>query len=147
MIDTKRKILVTILSALIILAFAVTANAYVLPDNKSGKGDSQQSEKCREKHHDKYHKLSKSILLQNLGLTKEDVKAARKSGKSIIDLAKEKGKTLDQIKAAMIDAKTKAISEAIKDGKISKEEGDKKLTKIKDKISNWDGTVKHKNKE
>jgi hypothetical protein len=144
----RKRLLSLMLSVIFILMFGVATNASLIPlDGKVNK-DSKTIEKCKKEYDGKYHELSRSILLQNLGLTKEEVEKARESGKSIVDLAKAKGMTLDQIKAAMLDAKTKSVDQAVKDGKISKEEGANKIARMKKKISKWDGSVmpKHHHK-
>lgn len=142
----KKNKISAVMCIVIILIFGIASNVYALQPNNSENKNYSKSEKCKKNHNDKYHKLSKTLLLQSLGLKENEVKAARKSGKSIVDLAKEKGKTLEEIKAAMIDAKIKAIDQAVKDGKLTKEEGEKKAARIREKITNWDGSVKHKHK-
>jgi hypothetical protein len=64
---------------------------------------------------------------QILNMTDAELKAATASGKSIADIAKEKNvdvqKVIDAEKAAITDA----INQAVKDGKITQAEADKRL--------------------
>ena len=48
-----------------------------------------------------------------LGVTEEQLQTAREAGKSLADIAKEKGKTTDGLKAAMLAAVTKAADAAV----------------------------------
>ncbi|MCM8712062.1 YckD family protein [Clostridium sp. SYSU_GA19001] len=82
-----------------------------------------------------------------LGLTKEDIEAARKSGKTIFDLAKEKkGLSPEQVKDIMIKSKTEHINKKVSEGKITKEKADEIITKMKERMKNWDGKLKDKSK-
>lgn len=81
-----------------------------------------------------------SILKDKLKLTDADITKARESGKTLRDLALEKGMTEDQFKQAMIDSKNKSIDEAVKNGTLTKEEGDKIKATIKNNVQNCDGT-------
>jgi hypothetical protein len=92
--EVKKNKLTIFLSVLIILMLSFTTNALALKNAPNDNKDNKKNGMFMKKHNCKYHKLNKDILLQNLGLTKEDAENAKKSGKSIFDLAKEKGKSL-----------------------------------------------------
>jgi hypothetical protein len=64
-----------------------------------------------------------------LGVTEEQLRTARESGKSLADIAKEKGKTTDGLKAAMLAAVTKAADAAVTAGKLTKEQRDALVAK------------------
>lgn len=81
-------------------------------------------------------------LVNKLGLTKNDIENARSNGKTLFDLAKEKGYTPDQVRKMAIEIKTDTINKAVTDGKISKEQGDTALKNMSEKISKWDGSIK-----
>jgi lipoate-protein ligase A len=89
------------------------------------------------------HKTKGFKFLKNLGITREEVKAARSSGKTIFDLAKEK-KNLspDQVKEMMIKEKTEDINKKVSEGKITKEKGEEIISRMKTRIQNWDGKLK-----
>lgn len=142
----RKKLVTTIFSLMIILIFSIAASGYAPQSSSKPNLERSKSEKCKGQHGGKYHELSKTLLLQKLGLTKEEVKAARESGKGFMELAKEKGNTPDMVKTKMIEAKTEAINQAVKDGKLTKDEGDKKIIRMKERVKNWDGSMKHKSK-
>lgn len=64
-----------------------------------------------------------SILKNNLGMTDKEITDGLNSGKTMYDLAKEKGMTEEQFKAALLEERNKAVDKAVADGKITKEEG------------------------
>lgn len=129
---------------MVIVSLIASINIPALGTTVPDKQNANTNYSHEKKPHDKYHKLSKELLLQKLGLTENEVKKGRDSGKTLLDIAKGKGITLDKFKEAMISAKTEAIKQAVKDGKLTEKEGSKKITEIQDKIKNWDGTMKHK---
>ena len=59
-----------------------------------------------------------------LGVTEEQLQTAREAGKSLADIAKEKGKTTEGLKAAMLAAVTKAADDAVTAKKLTKEQRD-----------------------
>ncbi|WP_297418397.1 hypothetical protein [Clostridium sp.] len=65
-----------------------------------------------------------SVLKNKLGMTDGEISAGFNSGKTMYDLAKEKGMTEDEFKAALLEERNKAIDEAVANGKITKEDGD-----------------------
>lgn len=64
-----------------------------------------------------------SILKNNLGMTDKEITDGLNSGKTMYDLAKEKGMTEEQFKAALLEERNKAVDKVVADGKITKEEG------------------------
>lgn len=86
-------------------------------------------------------------LLKDLGLTGEDLKKAEESNKTIFDLAKEKGYSEKQVKEMLIKNKTDAINKAVEDGDLTREKADKIIEKVKEKTSNWDGSLKRPEKK
>ncbi|KAJ52937.1 hypothetical protein BD780_000308 [Clostridium tetanomorphum] len=87
-----------------------------------------------------------SILKDKLKLTDEDITKAREAGKTLKDLALEKGMTEDEFNQAMIDSKSKAIDEAVKNSTITKEEGDTIKENLKSNINNCTGSCGQMNK-
>lgn len=63
-----------------------------------------------------------NILKSKLGLSDSDIINAKNSGKTLYDLATEKGMTQDQLKEALLQERTKAIDTAVTNGTITKEE-------------------------
>jgi lambda repressor-like predicted transcriptional regulator len=65
-----------------------------------------------------------------LGLKPADVVAQLRSGKSLADIAKAQGKTVDGVKTAITDAATKQLDAAVTAGKLTKDEETKLLDKL-----------------
>jgi len=64
-----------------------------------------------------------SVLKNKLSLTDKQITDGLNSGKTVYDLAKEKGMTQEQFQAALLQEKSKAIDESVTKGTITKEEG------------------------
>lgn len=69
-----------------------------------------------------------------LGVTQQELRDAITSGKTLADVAKDKGKTTDGLQKAMLDAVTKSADQAVKDGKLTKEQRDALVAKAPDWI-------------
>lgn len=95
------------------------------------------------KHHKGGHLKPIYSILENKGFTKAQIDEAAKAGKTAFDLAEEKGMTKDQLKAAIIDEKSKKIDQAVTDGKITKEKADTIKSNLANKIKEWDGKLTH----
>lgn len=72
------------------------------------------------------------ILKDKLGLTDTEITNGLNSGKTMYDLAKEKGMTEDEFKAALLEERNQAIDKAVADGTITKEEA----TSMKETLKN-----------
>ena len=59
-----------------------------------------------------------------LGMTEDALREALANGKSLADLAKEKGKSVDGLKDAVKKPVKAKVDEAVKDGLLTKEQGD-----------------------
>lgn len=66
-----------------------------------------------------------SILRDNLNMNDKEIEDALNSGKHMWEIAEEKGMSNEDFKNAMVEERTKAIDEAIKNGTITKEEGER----------------------
>lgn len=95
-------------------------------------------------HKNGHFKVVYSVLENKLGFTKPQIEDAAKAGKTAFDLAKEKGMTEDQLRSAIVDAKSKKIDQLVSEGKITKEKADTIKSNLKDKIQKWDGSLVHK---
>ncbi|MBV7275899.1 hypothetical protein I6U48_23680 [Clostridium sp. PL3] len=80
-----------------------------------------------------------SILKNKLGMTDKEITDGLNSGKTMYDLAKEKGMTVDQFKTALLEERNKAVDQAVADGKITKEEGDSIKATLKSNLENCTG--------
>jgi polyhydroxyalkanoate synthesis regulator phasin len=60
-----------------------------------------------------------------LGMNADDLKAELKTGKSVADVATEKGVSLDDVTKALTDAANTALAQAVTDGKLTQAQADK----------------------
>ncbi|RKP53046.1 hypothetical protein D7Z26_15025 [Cohnella endophytica] len=77
-----------------------------------------------------------------LGLSADEVKTQLKAGKSLADLAKEKGVEAQKLIDAQAAAITSSINQAVKDGKLTQAQADNQLKNVADiaaKIVNGKG--------
>ncbi len=72
-----------------------------------------------------------------LGISNEDLKKALISGKSLADLAKEKGVDVQKLIDLLAKPLTEKLDQQVKDGKITQEQADKGKAKVKEKITEW----------
>jgi hypothetical protein len=68
-----------------------------------------------------------------LGLSADEVKAQLKAGKSLADLATEKGVDVQKLIDAQTAAITASINEALAAGKLTQEQADKQLVNAADR--------------
>lgn len=133
------------------LAIGISATAYASPEtnnttkkeninqynkgaNEGNKGYSNQSS-----HGGKQHK---GKVLEKLGITREELEEAKRSGKSFFDIAKSKGHSESEVKKIMIEDRNNYIDQAVKDKKVTKEKADQIKKIVNEKIKNWDGNLK-----
>ncbi len=83
-----------------------------------------------------------SAAADYLGLTESDLAAKLQSGKSLADIAKDQGKSVDGLVNALVnDAKTH-LNQAVKDGHLTQAQADQILSQIKQHITDFvNGTV------
>lgn len=117
-------------------AYGATNDQKQIVSNKSTKTTVQKVHIAKKKG---FHEPK---LFKDLGLTGQDIENARKSGKTIFDLAKEKGYTEAQVRDMIIKENTEAINKAVADGKLTKEQAEKRLSSLKEYVAKWDGTIK-----
>jgi hypothetical protein len=77
-----------------------------------------------------------SVLKNKLGLTDKNITDGLNSGKTLYDLAKDKGMTLEQYKDAVYEEKAKAIDAAVSKGTITKQQGEDLKAALKSNIDN-----------
>ena len=80
-----------------------------------------------------------SVLKDNLGMTDAEITTGLNSGKTMYTLAEEKGMTVDQFKAALLDERNKAVDKAVADGTITNEEGVSLKETLKNNLDNCTG--------
>lgn len=80
-----------------------------------------------------------SVLKDTLGMTDAEITAGFNSGKTMYDLAKEKGMTEDEFKTALLEKRNTAIDNAVTNGIITKEEGASMKETLKNNMDSCTG--------
>ncbi len=70
------------------------------------------------------HETMQAAIAEALGLTVEELEAAREEGTSPWDIAQEQGLTEEEFSALMADARSAAIEQAVADGILTQEQAD-----------------------
>lgn len=78
-------------------------------------------------------------VLNKLGSSDEDINNALSSGKTMYDLATDKGITQDDFKDVLLEERTKAIDAAVAKGTITEEEGEEIKENLKNNMTNCTG--------
>jgi len=119
-----KKFSLGIMLALVIVAGAATtvfAQAETppqLPDRPAGMGTGGRMGNGQED------------IADFLGMTVEELQAAREEGKTVADLLEEKGLTEEDLQAALQTAREEALAQAVADGKMTQEQADELLQKM-----------------
>lgn len=64
------------------------------------------------------------IVSTTLGMSREDLAQERQGGKSLLEIAGEKGISTDQVKAAILEKRQANLNQALQDQKITQEQYD-----------------------
>ncbi len=65
-----------------------------------------------------------------LGMTRDQLRAELRNGKSLAQIAKEKGKTVDGLVAAMLAPVKERLAKAVENGRLTKARGDAILARL-----------------
>ena len=77
------------------------------------------------------------VAAKALGVSEDDLKSALQDGKTIAEVAKEKGVDQQKVIDALIaDAKTKTAA-AVKEGKITQEQADQRLESLTERVTSF----------
>lgn len=91
------------------------------------------------RHHDRAFEHRRGAQLQAaasyLGLTVEQLHNRLEDGKTLAQVAKEQGKSVDGLVQALLTEKTKALDDAVKAGKLTKAERDDLVAGLKARIT------------
>lgn len=68
-----------------------------------------------------------SVIADALGMTEEELQSARSEGKSVADLAKEKGVKVEDLVSKMVESRKAQLDQLVKDGKMTQEQMDAML--------------------
>jgi len=75
-----------------------------------------------------------SVIIEQLGMTGEELHAELEAGKSIADVAAEQGVSLDSIESALIEQLSEKLAERVANGDMTQEEADEKLAEASERI-------------
>jgi hypothetical protein len=85
-----------------------------------------------------------SAAADYLGMTQAQVFEALRSGKTLADLAKEKGKSVDGLVDAMVAATTKRLDEAVAAGKLTYAQRKEITASLKERVTSFvNGEFRH----
>ena len=70
-----------------------------------------------------------------LGMTEANLRTALEDGKTLAQVAKDRGKSVDGLVQAMAAEKTKAIDQAVEDGRLTKAERDDLVAGLKQRLT------------
>lgn len=124
----------------ITIALGAGATAYASTDNAS---QPQRLELGRKISLNRWE--MRNAVLERLGITQEDFTQGKEAGKSLLEIAKDKGIEEDAFKKMMLEEKSKLIDKAVEEGKITKEEADTYKENLKDNISSCNGQFRRQN--
>jgi hypothetical protein len=86
-------------------------------------------------HHGGGFRVQLDVAATYLGMTAEELRTALSSDKTLADVAKEKGKSVDGLIDTMVAAATKELDAAVADGRLTKERRDAIVATLKDRIT------------
>lgn len=129
------------------LGISSTAFALSNPDSNEIKNpekkieDSKDRTGCKERKN-KHKNFIDPETMKELGITNDDMRSAKESGKTIFDIAKEKkGLSEKEVKEIIIKNRTDKINKKVEEGKLSKEKADNILLKMRSNVEKWDGNL------
>ena len=131
----KKRNLILGLALTLTVGLGITAYAATNPDSTLNK----RLGLCKITGVRGYESMT-SVLKDKAGVTDADITNARNSGKTLYALAEEKGLSSDELKAALIEEKSKAIDEAVKAGSITAEQGASLKESLKTNIASCTGS-------
>jgi uncharacterized protein (DUF433 family) len=83
------------------------------------------------------HRILKDAVqaaAKEIGVSVNELKDARKSGKSIAQVAKDHNKSVDDVVNAIVKAATSDVDQAVKDGKLDSQKADQIKQKLPDRV-------------
>lgn len=75
------------------------------------------------------------IIAETLGMSVPDLTAALRDGRTVADLATEKGVALDTIVEALLAPRREALSQAVASGRLTQEQADRMLEQMRENIT------------
>jgi hypothetical protein len=75
-----------------------------------------------------------SAAADYLGLTQAELRTKLSAGRSLADIAKARGKSVDALKQAILDEAERKLDQLVEDGELTRAEADEMLTRMKSHI-------------
>jgi hypothetical protein len=133
----KTRIAIVAALVLVLAVVGVAAAQSDTPENPSDTGESSGAFPWKDNADGQGRRGGRiNGLAEAFGMTVEELKAELSSGKTIIELAEEKGIDLQQM---AIDKATEKLQQAVDNGRLTQEEADQKLAEIQEKIESGEG--------
>lgn len=79
--------------------------------------------------------LALDVAAQALGTTEQELRTQLRSGKSIADVAKDKGVALDKVTAALQKAAEDRLAQAVEDGRLTQAQAEQEKAELAQKIA------------
>ena len=76
------------------------------------------------------HETMFSAIAEAFGLTPEELQAAHAEGKTLLDIAQEQGKTVEEFQALMSEARASAFEKMVADGVLTQKQADWMLERM-----------------
>ena len=76
-----------------------------------------------------------TVVAEQLGLTRDELKAELVAGKTISEVAVEQGVATDAVVDAVVAIRAEKLYQAVEDGRITQEQADEHLARIESKIT------------
>ena len=71
---------------------------------------------------------------QKLGLTTDQLRTELQAGKSLAQIAEEKGESRDDLKAALVEAQRTPVQQAVEEGRLTQEQADRILANLENRV-------------
>lgn len=79
--------------------------------------------------------LALDVAAQALGMSEQDLRAQLRAGKSVADVAKDKGVALDKVTGALQKAAEDRLAQAVEDGRLTQAQADEEKAELSQKIA------------
>jgi polyhydroxyalkanoate synthesis regulator phasin len=123
---------------MILTVTSIAAAQSDTPDDPSSTGETTGEHPWKDQANwqGRRNAFKMKVILEAFDMTAEELRAELSSGKTIMELAEEKGIDLQQV---AIDQAEEMLQQAVENGKLTQEEADQKLAEITAKIESGEG--------
>lgn len=86
-------------------------------------------------HHMGHHGMGLDAAASFLGVTEAELRSELQSGKTLAEVAKAEGKTVDGLVDALVTAATKRLDQAVADGRLTKAQRDEIVASLEERTT------------